>query len=169
MKRLTCFVVAAIVLAGLALSAPAGENLLKDPSFESIKEANQFGHVWTDWLGWVYEPPGKFLSGNVARTGQRSYEIIGDQGGKVRLQSPEVVVQPGRYKLSCFIRGLSIGKGAYSSSLDFSAGIEGKFFSLKYAKDDKGVAAPVKGTFGWTPVTYVFEVAKETKARQMRA
>jgi len=138
---------AAAVTALVAGSAVAGENLLPDPSFEKPKPRDRWGLVFADWGGWVYEGSPRFEVGRVARSGTHSCEMVGCQGGKIRLQSKELKLAPGRYRLKAHLRGLDIGKGRWGRSLDFSVGL-----------DDKWPVLDRHGTFGWTPVTYVFDV-----------
>jgi len=129
--------------------SPQETNLFKDPSFETTQSPDQFGHVFPDWAGWVYETPGRLAMGTVARTGKYSYELVGDKEGKVRLQSQRIKLQPGRYRVKAFVRGLSVGPGPWRNPMDFSVGFDGKFPILKKT-----------GTFGWTPITYVFQIDK---------
>ena len=151
----------AIIVAGAALVClcwsfcPAGENLFKDGSFEEVAQPSQFGLVWKNWGGYLYEPAARFAAGAIARSGKLSYEMIGDDGCKIRLQSPQMKLEPGRYRVRVFIRGLSIGKGQWGEPLDFSVGFNGQWFQLKKL----GVA---EATFGWRPITYVFDVARPT-------
>jgi len=137
-------------IAWLALGAPAasgGENLLPDPSFEAVKPRDRWGLVFRDWGGWIYEGSPVFEIGQVARTGKHSCELIGTRGGKIRLQSKELKLPAGRYRVSLYLRGLDLSKGRWGRSLDFSVGF-----------DDKWPTLDKHGTFDWTPVTYVFDV-----------
>ena len=58
-------------------------------------------------------------------------------------------LQPGRYKITAYLRGLDIGAGIWNNNTEFM--FADKYFSLK--KD---------GTFGWTKLTYVADLAEET-------
>lgn len=127
-------------------NAQATNNLFPNPSFEEIQEPNQFGQVFKEWGGWIYEKPARLAVGTLARTGNYSYEMISDQSGKVRLVSNPIKLEPGRYRVQFYMRGMSIGKGAWGLPMDFSVGFDSNFPVLK-----KG------GTFGWTQVTHVFE------------
>jgi hypothetical protein len=150
--------VVAVVLS-LASSEARAENLMADPSFENPGPRTRWGTVFPDWLGNIYETPGQFEVGQIARTGKTSCEIIAD-GGKIRMQSKPMTLEPGRYKLVAWLRGLDLAEGAYRYAIDLSAFNPAKYDSLR--KDGK----PLVGTFGWTPVTYVFDVPAGAKPGQ---
>jgi len=130
----------------LAASLALAEELLPDPSFEKPKPRDRWGLVFADWGGWIYEGSPVFAVGQVARTGRHSCEIIGARDGKIRLQSKEIALTPGRYRLRAYLRGLDLSKGRWGTSLDFSVGFEDKWPKINRS-----------GTFGWTPLTYVFD------------
>jgi len=136
----------AAMLCALSTAAPA-DNLLSDPSFEKTKARDRWGLVFADWGGWVYTQPAAFEVGQVARTGTHSCEMVGGQGGKIRLQSKELKLPPGRYRLRAYLRGLDIAQGNWNRPVDLSANVDGKWHAFRRG-----------GTFGWTPVTYVFDV-----------
>lgn len=147
-SRFQLIIVFVLLLGGLAPAAThSSGNLFRNPSFEETQEPNQFGQVFKEWQGWVYDKPARLAMGTIARTGKHSYELIADQGGKVRLQSQKMRLEPGRYRVQAYIRGLGIGPGQWKRPLDFSVGFDGKFPILNKT-----------GTFGWTPVTYVFQL-----------
>jgi hypothetical protein len=135
--------------------AQTGPNLLPDPSIEETQQKSQFGVPFGKWGGWIFEGAPEFRNGKVARTGQTCAEIVGAQGGKIRLYSPTVTVEPGRYRFSCYLRGLDIGKHAWGLSEDFSFADE-QYYSLTKT-----------GTFGWTKLEMVKDVAAkgEVQAR----
>jgi len=141
------FISVLIVKCGFAVIYPASGNLFKNPSFEDIQEPNQFGHVFKNWGGWVNEQPARLAVGAIARTGNNSYELVSDRDGKVRLVSDKIKLEAGRYQVRVYIRGLSIGPGQWERPLDFSVGFDNNFPTLKKS-----------GAFGWTPLTYVFEI-----------
>ncbi len=152
----TLLAVAVLVcLPGTFCPAQNEANLLPDPSIEETKDKDQFGIPFARWGGWIFEGAGEFRNGRVARTGETCAEIVGAQGGKVRLYTPAVAVEPGRYRFSCYIRGLDIGTHAWGLSEDFSFA------------DEQYVNAERTGTFGWTRVEMVRDVteAKEIVAR----
>jgi len=153
MKRLTLLAAVAIAMA----AAARADNLLEDPSFEKPKERDRWGLVFEKWGGNVYDPPARFEVGNVARTGRHSCCMVADLNSKIRLISPEIKLGPGRYRVKFYMRGMDIGTGQWNQIMDFSCGFDGKFFPLKKT-----------GNFGWTPVTYVFQMTPEQSARPFR-
>ena len=60
-------------------------------------------------------------------------------------------LEPGRYRVTAYLRGLDIGTGTYGMSTEF-------MFDGKYIQLNK------KGTFGWTKLTYVGEVKEKKQA-----
>src|SRR3712207_4927036 len=120
---LNCSMAALALLTALALfrgpiPEQQGANLLPDPSIEEQQSKNQYGIPYGKWNGWVFEGPCEFRKAKLARSGQTCAEIIGAPGGKIRLFSPAVTVEPGRYRLTCYIRGLDIGRREEGSSED---------------------------------------------------
>lgn len=86
-------------------------NLIGDSSFEIPKDRDQFGLVFAKWGGWKYEGDCSFAVGKVARSGRHSCLLVGGAGAKIRtaqLLDP----QPGRYRVTAWLRGLDIGTGA---------------------------------------------------------
>jgi hypothetical protein len=142
--RLAAAVAVALLLA--PLSAQTGPNLLPDPSIEQIQPPNQFGIPFKLWGGWKFEGDCAFRVGEVARTGEHSAELVGGQGCKLRLYSPKVTVEPGRYRFACYLRGLDIGEHPWRLSEDFNFA------------DDKYYQGHLKGTFGWTRMAIVKDV-----------
>ena len=149
MKKMLAFLIPGIAIAMLiAKFGITGDgNLFKNPSFEELQPPNQYGHLFKEWGGWKYEQPCRLEIGTIARTGKFSYELVNDQGGKSRLLSPQMKLEPGRYRIKYFMRGLSIGSGQWNIPVGLFVNFDGKNFNIKK-----------NGTFGWTPVTYVFEV-----------
>ena len=139
------------ILTGCLLPACAqpGDNLLPDPSVEEAQQKNQFGVPFAKWGGWIFEGTCEFRNGKVARTGETCAEIVGAHGGKARVYTPTVTVPAGRYRFSCYIRGLDIGVHAWGLSEDASFGDE-QYYSLKE-----------QGTFGWRRLELVKEVPEE--------
>lgn len=138
------------LLAFSLLCFPAlAQNLLPDASCEERQPKNQFGVPYVKWSGWVFEGSPEFRNASVARTGETCAEIVGVQGGKIRLDTPAITVAPGRYRFSCYIRGLDVGKHAWNVSEDFSFA------------DDKYYSLQKMGTFGWTKLEMVKDVPKK--------
>ncbi len=141
----------------LTLSASlAAQNLLPDGSFEEPKAVDRWGRVFAKWAGNLYTQPSRFEVGRVARTGKTSCQMICEKGGKIRLQSELLALEPGRYKLELYFRGLDIQMTPDHDLLDLTVGFDGKWYRLAQ-----------QGTFGWTPVTYVFEVKEKTDKFQL--
>ncbi len=152
--RLGMATATALIFALVASSAHA-ENLLPDPSFEKAGDRNRFGQVFPEWAGWIYGPPARFVASPIAHSGKLSCEIVADSGAKVRMFSKPTPFAPGRYRVKAWLRGLDIGN--LSHATDFAVQVDGPWFRLGKV-----------GTFGWTPLTYTFEVAPgDTKPRQV--
>src|SRR5262245_16304582 len=94
------------------------DNLLPDPSIDEAQAPNRFGVPYRKWGGWVFEGTGVFRNGKVAHQGMTCAELLGAPGAKFRLYSPAVTAEPGRYRFSCWIRGLDIGVHAWGLSED---------------------------------------------------
>lgn len=137
-------------LSAWPLMAQAPGNVLPDPSLEETQTKNQFGIPYGKWHGNIFEGGGEFRVGLVARTGQTSAEMVGAPGTKMRLFSPSVTLEPGRYRFSCYIRGLDIGTHAWGLSQDVNFGDE-EYYPLKKT-----------GTFGWTRL----EIVKDVPAKK---
>ncbi|MCY3019091.1 MAG: DUF6067 family protein [Planctomycetota bacterium] len=140
-----------LVCLPVGLSAWAGEekNLVEDPSFEIPKEKDQFGLVFAKWGGWKYEGDCDFRVGQIARTGKLSCLLFGASAPKIRAVQ-NVDLEPGRYKITAYIRGLDIGTGTWNATMEF-------MFDNKYIQLAKN------GTFGWTKLTYVGQVTEKKK------
>ncbi len=143
---------AAAFVVGWAAQA-AAENLLPDPSFEKPKPRDRWGNVFVEWSGFTQEGASCFEVGRVARTGETSLEIVGVVGGKIRMYSKEIPLAAGRYRLTLYVRGLDIGPGRWGTNVDLCVD-QKNYITMK-----KG------GTFGWTPLTYVFDAPEGMKFR----
>ncbi|MBI5832738.1 MAG: hypothetical protein HZB16_10580, partial [Armatimonadetes bacterium] len=130
----------------LTASAAWSQNLLVDPSIEQVQQPNQFGVPYAKWGGWKFEGDCRFAVGRIAHQGQTSALLVGGQGAKLRVYTPTLRAEPGRYRFTCWLRGLDLGVHAWGMTLDFA------FADEKYM----GVKKP--GTFGWTKVELVREV-----------
>ena len=129
-------------------SACGATNLVADPSFEITKDRDQFGHVFAQWAGWKYEGDCEFGVGQIPHTGKTSGLLICRSPGKIRL-AQTTDLPPGRYLISAYIRGLDIQPGQFNINTEF-------MFNDKYIPLQKG------GTFGWTRLTYVADLTKQT-------
>ena len=125
-------------------------NLLADPSFEQTKERDQFGLVFAKWGGWKYEGDCEFRVGQVGHSGKHSCLLSGGVGAKIRI-TQNVMLEPGRYRITAYLRGLDITTGTYNASTEF-------MFDGKYIQLNK------RGTFGWTKLTYVGEIREKKQA-----
>ena len=132
------------------LDAAEAENLIRNPSFEQTKPADQFGFVFPDWGGWKYEGECEFRVGRVARSGQTSALLFGGSQPKIRLAHTHPVLAPGRYQITAYLRGLDIGDRLWNMTTEFA--FDGKYFQLQK-----------NGTFGWTPLTYVVDIQERKK------
>ncbi len=128
--------------AGAAL---AGENLLPDPSFEEPKPKDRWGLVFAKWGGWMYEGQCEFRVSDIAHSGRHSLLLVGGNAPKIRASPLQFTLDPGRYRITAYLRGLDIGTGVWNQTTEF-------MFEEKYIPLRKN------GTFGWTRLTYVGEV-----------
>ena len=123
----------------------AAANLLPDPSFEQPMPKDRFGHVFTHWSGWIYEGDCEFRVSEVAHSGKYSLLMAGGTQPKIRASALNLTLEPGRYRVTAWLRGLDIGTGVWNQTTEF-------MFEEKYLPLHKN------GTFGWTPLTFVGEV-----------
>jgi len=136
----------------LRFGAPDGlreDGLIADPSFETVKARDKNGQVFEKWGGWKYEGDCGFEVGGVARTGKTSALLICSSPGKIRIAQTRDL-EPGRYRITAYLRGLDIGAGAWGQNTEFM--FADQYFQLK--KD---------GDFGWTRLTYVADLSSRTK------
>jgi len=129
-------------------AARAGENLLPDPSFEEPKEKDRWGNVFVHWGGWRYEGECEFRVSDLAHSGQHALLMVGRNNPKIRAWPARLTLEPGRYRITAYLRGLDIGTGLWNQTTEF-------MFEEKYLPLRKN------GTFGWTPLTYVGEVKEK--------
>lgn len=139
-----------LCLLGSSACAQAGGNLLPDPSIEASRERDRFGIPFAQWGGWIFEGAPEFRNGLLARGGATCAELVGAEGGKLRLYSPSLTLEPGRYRFSCYLRGLDVGTHAWGLSEDVCFADE-QYYPLRRS-----------GTFGWTRL----ELVKDIPARQ---
>ena len=143
-------VVALACLAALAVwsAGYAAANLVPDPSFEQPKEKDRWGMVFDKWGGWMYEGECEFRVSDIAHTGKHSLLMIGGSSPKIRARPSSLILEPGRYRVTAYLRGLDIGSGIWNQTTEF-------MFAGKYMGLNKN------GTFGWTLLTYVGEVEEK--------
>jgi len=148
MRGLTTWL-AAIGMAG-TLTAIGAQNLIPDPSFEETQNPNQFGLVFKKWGGWKYEGDCSFEVGKVAHSGRTSCLLVGNSAPKIRIRANDQELEPGRYRVTAFLRGLDIGTGTYRRTTEFM--FDGQFMDLNK-----------NSTFGWTPLTFVTDIKEKKK------
>jgi hypothetical protein len=136
--------VACVCLLAVRSAGAEDVNLLADSSFEMTKDKDQFGLVFAKWGGWKYEGDCEFRVGQLAHSGRTSCLLVGRSGPKIRVRQ-EVTVEPGRYRVTAWLRGLDIAPGTFNAQTEF-------MFDDKYIQLGKG------GSFGWTPLTFVADV-----------
>jgi hypothetical protein len=129
----------------------AGDNLVADPSFEEPLPKDRFGNVFAKWSGWMYEGACEFRVSDLAHTGKHSLLMVGSDHPKIRAWPAKLVLEPGRYRVTAYLRGLDIGTGTYNATTEFM--FAGKYMQLRK-----------NGTFGWSRLTYVGEVKERTEA-----
>jgi hypothetical protein len=125
------------------------DNLVEDPSFEMVKARDKFGHVFEKWAGWKYEGDCSFEVGGVPHTGKTSALLACTSPGKIRISQAQDL-EPGRYRITAYLRGLDIGTGTWSRDTEFM--FAEQYFQLKKS-----------GNFGWTRLTYVADLPTRTK------
>jgi hypothetical protein len=140
----------AVVLLGTA-GGRAGDNLVPDPSFEEPMPKDRFGHVFKKWSGWIYEGGCEFRVSDVAHSGKHSLLMVGGDAPKIRAWPDKFVLEPGRYRVTAYLRGLDIGTGRYGETTELM--FAGKYMHLKK-----------NGTFGWSKLTFVGEVKQKGEA-----
>ena len=141
------WLIVAIGFLAVGMAGAAEPELLRDPSFERTKDRDQWGLVFSEWQGWKYEGDCEFRVGNIARTGKSSCLLIGQSEPKIRIFAVHPRLEPGRYRITAYLRGLDIGTGRWEQDTEFA--FDGQYFPLRR-----------RGTFGWTKLTYVGEVTE---------
>jgi len=118
----------AIVL--LAIFTPQGlcaDNLVANPSFELVKNRDQLGGVFEKW-GDTNIRRLLVRGGDVPHSGKTSALLLCSSPGKIRIAQPQDL-EPGRYRVTAYIRGLDIGTGQWNSTTEFM--FDDKYFPLK--------------------------------------
>ena len=146
MQRLSAIIVSIALVCNSACSANPS---IADPSFEQPKSQDRQGRVFEHWDGWKYEGECEFRVSNVAHSGNHSCLLFGGDKPKIRVYVTHKSLKSGRYKITAYLRGLDIGVGQWNYSTEFA--FNGKYFQLYK-----------NGTFGWTKLTYVTEVAESS-------
>ena len=148
------------LLLSIAMPLQAGENLVLNPSFETVNPADPNGQIFENWEHNIPDPPAAKYVSSIAHSGGHSCLLVGDVLSKTGIYTPDKALlkpEPGRYRSRFYLRGMDIGIGEYGGAEFFSCGPEGKFFGFKKT-----------GNFGWTPLTYVFDIKPGVKASPYR-
>jgi hypothetical protein len=132
----------------VANEAKTKEGHNPDPSFEIEKSRDQFGRVFEKWEGWKFEGDCEFRVSRIAHTGQKSCLLFAGGPAKIRIFRTLKHVQPGRYRITAYLRGLDIGTAQWGQTTEFA-------FNEKYIQLNKN------GTFGWTKLTYVTDITQK--------
>ena len=147
MFRFALPVVSVIALAWGCTALAAEKNFVQNPSFEQ----NAPGNAQAPFPGWAFsthEGQCDLRVSPIAHTGQESAMLVGSNAPKMRLgQSPEL--EPGRYRVTAYLRGLEIGTGTWNWTTEFR---------FNGGDDDGYYQLEKNGTFGWTLLSYVGEV-----------
>ncbi len=121
--------VAAFVLSLSGVSAGQA-NLVDNPSFETLQDKaapvkdaysadyKDSGVAFTGWQGTLYEGRCEFRVGRVAHSGNTSALLVGILSPKMRLFQVHDL-EPGRYRITAYLRGLDIGKGTWNVTTEF--------------------------------------------------
>ena len=150
------FLILSFVLLFISISS-AEEIALSDPGFEKSfpNGTNKFGQAFPAWPGWIFAQPGRMQASKLAHSGKGSGMIVCEPGGVVRFFNGEKEIEPGRYKLTFYVRGLDIEPGQYGETVSISS-----YDGAWHQKNPK-----LTGNFGWTPVTLVVDVPEKKKGR----
>jgi hypothetical protein len=139
-----------LLVCGAARGAEA--NLATNPSFEDNKPGDSKG-LFGGWTFTTHEGQCDLRVSQVAHTGKASAMLCGANAPKMRLQQAHDL-EPGRYRITAYLRGLDIGKGTWGWTTEFmfDGSDKGGYFQL-----DKD------GTFGWTKLTFVGQIKDKRK------
>ncbi len=151
----TAITALAILLVG-ACALAADNNLLTNASFEQFDKAilEQKGANAQPFAGWIYkvwEGQCELRGSPVAHSGKMSALLVGGMAPKQRIWQQQEL-EPGRYRITGYIRGLDLGKGNFGATTEF-------MFNEAYLPLGK------EGTFGWSKVTFVGEVKEKKKVQ----
>ncbi|MFB3890820.1 MAG: hypothetical protein ACE15C_02225 [Phycisphaerae bacterium] len=147
----------AMVLTWAVLTTPVlaqdSRNIVENPSFEDNNPGGKT--VFPGWSFTAHEGQCDLRASAIARTGKASAMLCGANAPKMRLMQTHDL-EPGRYRITAFLRGLDIGKGTWGWTTEFmfDGSDKGGYFQL-----DKN------GTFGWTKLTFVGEIKEKHKAQ----
>ena len=146
-------IVAALVISLTAVWAAAEDkNLVTNPSFEE----NKPGDAKAPFAGWgftAHEGQCDCRVSAIAHSGKASAMLCGGNAPKMRLMQTHDL-EPGRYRITAYLRGLDIGAGTWNwmTEFMFDGSDKGGYYQLGK-----------NGTFGWTKLTFVGEVKAKGK------
>ena len=147
MFRFALSVVSVIALAWGCSALAAENNVLQNPSFEQ----NSPGDPQRPFAGWgftAHEGQCDVRVSPITHSGKASAMLIGSNAPKMRLgQTAEL--EPGRYRITAYLRGLEIGTGTWNWMTEFR---------FNGGDDDGYYQLGKNGTFGWTMLSFVGEV-----------
>lgn len=138
-------------------SAIAEEIVIDDPGFEQPFDnaPNKFGQVFKFWPGWIFSSPCEMRIGRIAHSGKSSGMIVCETGGCARFSNAKQEIEPGRYRLTFYVRSLDISPSPEKESLSVC------FYDNKWYEQ----FADFAGSCGWRKVTHVVEVPQKQEAR----
>lgn len=147
MFRSALSVVSLIVLASASWAFAAAANLSTNPSFEQTKPGDA-SSLFAGWTFTTHEGQCDLRVSPLAHSGKASAMLCGSSAPKMRL-GQATDLEPGRYRITAYLRGLEIGNGTWNWTTEFrcNTGDDDGYFQLEK-----------NGTFGWTLLTYVGEV-----------
>lgn len=130
------------------------QNLVTNPSFEEVDKVvldrnDGKGQPFANWIYKVWEGQCELRSSPIAHSGKTSALLVGGMAPKQRIWQVNEL-EPGRYRVTAYIRGLDLGKGNFGATTEF-------MFNEVYMPLGK------EGTFGWSKVTFVGEVKEKKK------
>ena len=141
------YLLSGILVLALCDVSHSQENPIANPSFEVVRRDDAQKQFFAGWYCNVWEGQCEFRISLIARSGKHSALLIGRTGPKMRIQH-SIELEPGRYRITAYLRGLDIGKGIWSSTTEFMF-------------DEKYISLAKNGTFGWSKMTYVVDVPQE--------
>jgi beta-galactosidase len=136
-RLLTCLLLA---LSLLACEAQAGENILKDGGFEQyLDQPDELGNPFKVWAGWKWEGNCRRAADrDIKHEGQASAEMLSYGACKLGI-SQTVKTEAGWYRLSGYVRAISLTTGLYDRGLVVSFEPKGKELMTDLPT----------GTYGW--------------------
>jgi hypothetical protein len=141
--------IACAILLWIPLASPRGPNLIANPSFEIAQPRDLFGRVFAGWEGWRRGGDCSVEAAPEAHRGATSALLACRTSGEIHI-TQERDLEPGRYLVTAFLRGRDIGDAGSSETIEFMFG-------------DTLLRLARKGSFGWTPLTYVAEVGRRSR------